>query len=225
MDQKVTIGAVIRRLRSERDWTLAEMSKAVGIPLSTLAKVEHDRLSLTYDKLISLSEKLGVSFSELFSENQNDAGPSPTGRRSVTETKNTVEIVSRNYDDRYLCCDLRKKIMTPISINVKAGSLEDFGDLVRHDGEEFIYVVNGTVVVHTEYYQPLTLNTGEGHYLDSQMGHAYVRGANCSEATIIAVCAGYHNDLGQVLMEQASGFPPPEEPVPSLSVARRKKTL
>lgn len=38
------------------------------IPFSTLAKVEKDRLTLTYDKLHAISAVLGVSISEFFAE-------------------------------------------------------------------------------------------------------------------------------------------------------------
>src|SRR5688572_3426908 len=63
-----TLGRLLRGLRLRNDWTLKEMSKRTGIPLSTLAKVEHDRLTLTYDKLQQLSERLKIRMSELFAE-------------------------------------------------------------------------------------------------------------------------------------------------------------
>ena len=46
--------------------SLKEMSERTGIPLSTLAKVEHDRLTLTYDKLLQLSQRLNLRMSDLF---------------------------------------------------------------------------------------------------------------------------------------------------------------
>ena len=46
-----TLGAVLRGIRARNGWTLKEMSAKSGIPVSTLSKVEHDRLTLTYDKL------------------------------------------------------------------------------------------------------------------------------------------------------------------------------
>ena len=49
-----------RPSRSHRGWTLKEMSERSGIPVSTLSKVEHDRLTLTYDKLLQLSQKLNI---------------------------------------------------------------------------------------------------------------------------------------------------------------------
>ena len=63
-----TLGRLLRSLRTRNDWTLKEMSKRTGIPLSTLAKVEHDRLTLTYDKLQQLSERLKIRMSDLFAE-------------------------------------------------------------------------------------------------------------------------------------------------------------
>jgi hypothetical protein len=58
MDMKVrhpTLGSLLRGLRSRKGWTLKEMSERTGIPVSTLSKVEHDRLTLTYDKLLQIS--------------------------------------------------------------------------------------------------------------------------------------------------------------------------
>ena len=51
------------------------MSERTSIPVSTLSKVEHDRLTLTYDKLVQLSQRLNIRISELF------ADPSRRSRR------------------------------------------------------------------------------------------------------------------------------------------------
>jgi transcriptional regulator with XRE-family HTH domain len=40
---KPTLGR-LQNLRLRNEWTAQEMSECTGIPLSTLAKVEHDRL-------------------------------------------------------------------------------------------------------------------------------------------------------------------------------------
>ena len=206
MSQKTTLGAVIRRIRSERDWTLGQMSAAVGIPLSTLAKIERDRLSLTYDKLLQLSERLGIGLLELFSMPPVPQGPVATGRRSISGEANSITVASRNYEDKYLCSELRKKIITPIIVAVKASSIEDFGPLITHEGEEFVYVISGSIVVHTSFYEPTQINVGGGHYLDSQMGHAYVRAPGCESATILVVCASKSEGLNQALIQQMIGL-------------------
>src|SRR5688572_27853280 len=66
--RRPTLGSLLRGLRLRNHWTLKEMSERTGIPLSTLAKVEHDRLTLTYDKLLQLSQRLNLRMSDLFSE-------------------------------------------------------------------------------------------------------------------------------------------------------------
>src|SRR5512145_2387338 len=73
--RRPTLGSLLRGLRLRNHWTLREMSERTGIPLSTLAKVEHDRLTLTYDKLLQLSERLKMRMSELFAEP--GEGPEP----------------------------------------------------------------------------------------------------------------------------------------------------
>jgi transcriptional regulator with XRE-family HTH domain len=206
LSQRTSLGNIIRRIRSERDWTLAEMSAVVGIPVSTLAKIEHDRLSLTYDKLLRLSERLGIGLPELFAMTPVPETPVATGRRSIVGETNSITVVSRNYDDKYLCSELRKKIITPIIVDVKASSIEEFGPLITHDGEEFLYVISGSIVVHTSFYEPTEVKTGGGHYLDSQMGHAYVRAAGYDSATILVVCASKSEGLNQALIEQMIGF-------------------
>lgn len=200
------LGSIIRRIRSERDWTLAEMSAAVGIPLSTLAKIERNQLSLTYDKLLQLSERLEIGLLELFSMPPLPQSPVATGRRSIAGETNTIIVDSRNYVDNYLCSELLKKIITPIIVNVKASSIEEFGPLITHDGEEFIYVISGSVVVHTSFYEPTEIKAGGGHYLDSQMGHAYVRAAGCDSATMLVVCASKSEGHNQALIKQMMEF-------------------
>ena len=182
------------------------MSTAVGIPLSTLARIEHDRGSLTYDKLLQLSERLGIGLPELFSMPPVPENPVATGRRSIAGEANSITVASRNYDDKYLCSELRRKIITPIIVDVKAASIEDFGPLITHDGEEFVYVISGAIVVHTSFYEPTQIGVGGGHYLDSQMGHAYVRAAGCDSARILVVCASKSEGLNQALIAQMIGF-------------------
>ena len=162
-----TLGSILRNLRNARGWTLKEMSENTDIPISTLSKVEHDRLTLTYDKLQQLSEKLSIRISELFSE----PGPtSPdvgvTGRRSIARPSDALRVETPNYDYFYLCTDLRQKRMVPVLTRIRAKSLSEFGDLVSHSGEEYIHVLEGSIVVHTEFYDPVTLGTGDAIYID-----------------------------------------------------------
>ena len=89
--QNNTLGHLIKLLRQRNSWTLRQMSEKVGIPLSTLAKVEADKLSLTYDKLQQFTSSLGLSMTEFLALGEASApGSVPrvfTARRSVTSPR------------------------------------------------------------------------------------------------------------------------------------------
>jgi transcriptional regulator with XRE-family HTH domain len=194
-----TLGAVMRGIRARQGWTLKEMSVKSGIPVSTLSKVEHDRLTLSYDKLQQLSRRLNIRMSDLFAEGSDEV-PRVTGRRSLGTMSQAVRVNTPNYDYSYLCTDLRRKLMIPLITRIRAHSTDEFGDLVRHPGEEFIYVIEGKIVVHTEFYDPVVLDVGESIYIDSQMGHAYVVADGYDEALVLGVCSSADDGLMDSLM-------------------------
>ena len=204
------MGKLIRAERQRRDWTLRQMSETVGIPLSTLAKVEQDRLSLTYDKLQQFTARLGLTMAEFLAQGQAGAEPpsatSVTARRSATDPASTVRVETPNYDYDYLCADLRDKRMVPIIGRIRAHSIEEFGELVSHRGEEFIYVLEGCIEVHSQFYTPLTLQAGQGVYIDSTMGHAYIA-KDCDSALVLAVCSSEDTNLSETLINLTTQHP------------------
>ena len=176
------------------------MSERSGIPISTLSKVENDRLTLTYDKILQLSENLQIRISDLFAETE-AAEESVTARRSIGRLEDAIRVETPNYDYYYLCTELRRKRMVPVLTRIRAKSLSEFGDLVSHAGEEYIHVLEGTIVVHTEFYDPVKLKTGEAIYIDSNMGHAYVAAEECDEALVLGVCSSDDEALASSLMQ------------------------
>lgn len=207
-----TLGKLLRALRGRNGWTLREMSERSGIPVSTLSKVEHDRLTLTYDKLQQLSQRLGIRMSDLFAESADPQEPSVTARRSIGRLDKAIQVTTPNYDYHYLCPELRRKRMIPIVTNIRAKTVEEFGDLVRHSGEEYIYVLEGRIEVHTEFYDPVLLERGESIYLDSQMGHAYIVAEGCEEASVLGICSSADESLMSSLMNLHGSEPAEARP-------------
>jgi transcriptional regulator with XRE-family HTH domain len=202
-----TLGGLIRLLRQRKGWTLRQMSEQVGIPLSTLAKVEADKLSLTYDKLQQFCARLGLSMTEFLAEGETESGGEARpavvmARRSLSADDNSIRIVTPTYDYEYLCTDLREKRMVPILARIRAHDIAEFEEPVRHQGEEFVFVLEGAVEVHLQFYTPVVLTKGQGMYLDSSMSHAYVA-KDCDSALILAVCSGEDPDLATELISLA----------------------
>ena len=196
-----TLGALLRNMRARQGLTLKQMSAKSGIPVSTLSKVEHDRLTLTYDKLYQLSQRLGVRMSELFAEPGNKTPPAVTARRSLGSLDTAVRVETPNYDYYYVCAELRHKRMIPVITKIRAKSADQFGDLVKHHGEEYIYVLKGRVVVNTEFYDSIVLEEGQSLYIDSSMGHAYLAADGCDEAEVLGVMSSADDELMHTLLE------------------------
>ena len=123
-----------------------------------------------------------------------------TARRSIGRQDDAVRVTTPNYDYYYLCTEVRRKRMIPIITRIRAKSLGEFGDLVRHSGEEYIHVLEGSIIVHTEFYDPVELHAGEGIYINSNMGHAYVAAEGCDEATVLGICSSADESLMSSLM-------------------------
>src|SRR5687768_7246536 len=182
--EQPTLGMLLRGLRTRNDWTLKQMSEHSGIPISTLSKVEHDRLTLTYDKLLQLSQRLNIRMSEMFAEQDAGNEPAITARRSIGRIADAIRVNTPNYDYYYMCPELRRKRMIPVLTKVRAKTIAEFGELVHHPGEEYIHVLEGKVEVHTEFYDTIVLSAGEAVYIDSNMGHAYLAAEGCDEAVL-----------------------------------------
>lgn len=179
------LGSRVRRIRIDKDWTLSELARRSGISVSTLSKVENHKISLAYDNIIKLANGLGVEVAELFAANALHVANS---RRSIVRGSEGKLLSTPNYDYFYLGTDIVKKRMIPIYTRIKCHDIKEFGDFLQHSGEEFIYVLEGAVEVHTASYSPLVLRTGEGVYLDSTMPHAYIS-VGPDDALVLGVCS------------------------------------
>jgi len=186
------LGTHMRRIRLRQGWTLTEMSDNTGIPVSTLSKIERNQLSLSYDKLVALSRRLEVPLSEFFGDTESVGRSRVTARRSMVDADQSLHVTTDNHDYYYLCTELRDKRMIPAIVHLRARTLEEFGPLVRHDGEELIYILEGAAEIHTEFYDPVVLHKGQGLYIDAQMGHATLLAEGYDSTVLLSVSTGAH---------------------------------
>lgn len=200
-NEKANFGGSLRQIRKQNGWTLSQVSEMTDLAASTLSKVENNQTSLTYDNMLKLAEGLGVDIAELFAIEEIQP---ISGRRSITHHGEARLQPTPNYDYHYHSTDLLRKRMVPIFIQVKARTIEEFGDLLRHSGEEFIYVLGGAIEVHTEFYEPVVLEVGESIYLDSSMGHAYVSVGD-GDARILGVCSGPGPNHAEAILSLSTG--------------------
>jgi len=184
------LGARIRQLRRGAGWNLSDLSERSRIAVSTLSKVENGALTLNYDRLQQVAQAFEMSLSEFLSVvSASEPKPVATARVAWARAGSGTLVDTQAYENHYLCESLRMKTMVPIMARCKARTLDDFGPMLRHEGEEFVLVFRGSVAVHTEYYGVEVLEAGEGVYIDSRMGHAYLQ-HGAEEAWIVSVNGG-----------------------------------
>lgn len=208
-------GAALKALRMQKGWTLAEVSKRTELPVSTLSKIENDRMSLSYDKLARISAGLGVDISQLFTPQiVGMPGATVNGRRSVTPAGQGQAIETETYSHLYPAADFLNKRFVPLIAELHCRSLEDFGEMIRHSGEEYTFVLDGTVEFHSELYAPLVLKKGDSIYFDSGMAHAYLK-AEAGLCRVLSICSGPESQLMEAMR---GGKDKDEEPT------RKRKT-
>ena len=155
-----------------------------------------------------------------------------TARRSIGRIEDAIRVTTPNYDYYYLCPELRRKRMIPVLKRVRAKSIQEFGDLVHHSGEEYIHILEGRAEIHTEFYDPIVLEAGESVYIDSNMGHAYIAAEGREEVLLLGVCSSADEQLMESLMTlhgketiaQRKSARTEESP-PARAVARGKRTM
>lgn len=184
--QPLKLGQRVREIRRRNHWTLEDASKRTGLARSTLSKIENEQMSPTFDVVRKLAAGLGIELPQLFVETESHQA---SGRRAITRAGEGRLRITATYEHELLSVELAQRKMIPFRTKVRARSFEEFADWVRHPGEEFLYVLGGSIAFYTEFYEPITLTVGDSVYYDSDMGHACVSVGE-EDATILWVSTG-----------------------------------
>ncbi|KAA9009161.1 helix-turn-helix domain-containing protein [Histidinibacterium aquaticum] len=181
--EPLDLGLRVRELRKERGWTLEQAARQAGLARSTLSKIENGQMSPTYDALKKLATGLDISIPQLFTP---PADTRVNGRMAVTRAHEAAAHATTTYEHDLLAETLRQKKMLPYRARIRARRFEEFDGWVRHDGEEFLYVLTGQVRLFTEFYEPVDMKRGDSAYYDATMGHNVVS-ISAEDATILWV--------------------------------------
>ena len=181
--EPVDLGARVRELRKARNWTLEQAANQAGLARSTLSKIENGQMSPTYDALKKLATGLEISVPQLFTPPERDQ---VIGRMAVTRNGQGAAHATTTYEHELLAETLTKKQMLPYRARVRARSMDEFDGWVRHDGEEFLYVLTGVIRLYTEFYEPVEMRRGDSAYYDGSMGHNVISVSE-EDATILWV--------------------------------------
>jgi transcriptional regulator with XRE-family HTH domain len=145
----------LRALRRQRETTLAGLSAATGISVSTLSRLESGARRPTLELLLPLARAHGVTLDEL-------VGAPPTG------------------DPRIHLRPVTRRGMTMLPLTRRAGGIQAYKLIIpagrgepdpqTHEGYEWLYVLNGRLrLVLGEH--DLVLKPGEAAEFDTRVPH------------------------------------------------------
>ena len=161
----------VRELRGERGWSLDQASCRAGLSTAALSKIENGLMSPTYEAVKKLAAGLGLSVPRLFTPRRRRR---MAGRLEVTRSEEGIPHETSTSAHSFLGGTVGGKRMLPCLGRIRARTIDEHGGWTRHEGEEFLYVLSGSVRLHTEGNPPVVMHCGDSAYYDAASGHNLV---------------------------------------------------
>lgn len=172
--KELQIGLKVRRLRQERRMTLQDLAEATGLSKPLLSQIENDQVIPPLATLLRIAKAFRVGLHTFFQEEGDNekcilvrAGESRRLRR-----RHLPETIVPPYNYHSLAYGKRNRNMEPFLVEIEVRAWRD-DLLVTHEGEEFFFLLEGTLEFHYGD-QVMTMQAGDSVYYDSTEPHGYV---------------------------------------------------
>lgn len=154
------IGKKLKELRLQNDLTLGDLASRSEVTKGFLSQVERNLTTPSIATLEDILEALGSNLSEFFHEEQE--------RQIVFSTQDFFVDEQEDYNIEWIIPNAQKNQMEPIMLTLHPHGKSQ--ELLAHHGEEFGYVLKGTVtlVCGNKRYK---LKAQETFYLDGSKSH------------------------------------------------------
>lgn len=185
-DNKSIVGPKIKGMREFKHISLEEMSQRSGLSVEQISSIENDQYLPSLGPLIKIARALGVRLGTFLDDN-NELGPvvcrAEKSTSGISFSNDSVE-ARQNMVYHSLARQKTGRMMEPFVIDVQP-SKETHFKLSSHEGEEFIYVLEGQIEVDygKDTYR---LSEGDSIFYDSIVEH-HVHGVAEKAARILAV--------------------------------------
>jgi transcriptional regulator with XRE-family HTH domain len=175
---EINLGSSLRAARTSRRLSLTEVADATRMSASFLSLVELGKSDITIGRLARLAEFYRVSFSDLL------GGAELTDADVIRKHEQRLMHSPAEGIDVYLLTSDTKRTMLPMLLYFEPGAqLAEYG---RHEGEEFVHVVEGTLVLEIEGSEPRVLDAGDTAYYSAERPHLFRN--DSAEAPLRLIC-------------------------------------
>jgi transcriptional regulator with XRE-family HTH domain len=186
MSSQYILGKKIKQFRNFRQISREELALNANLDSRQIENIEEKGIMPSLGHLIKISRALGVRIGT-FLDDQDQVGPVivKAGEEKKSLSFSTKDETSREHLNFFsLAQDKTGRHMEPFIVEIEPSRESDY-KLSTHEGEEFIYVLKGSIEINygKNLYQ---INTGDTIYLDSVVPHNVHAAAN-QPAKILAV--------------------------------------
>jgi len=158
---------MLRAAREERGFTLDELSEKTGIASDVLARMESGETFLPLGELIKVTKVLALKMTDVLAAGtESFTIVRADERRSVKRFGETRQ-TSHGYEYESLAPGKKDKTMEPFIVTLHPAASDE---LSSHDGQEFIYVLEGEMTVVVEGHRDV-LRPGDAVYYDGTSKH------------------------------------------------------
>ena len=192
----VDIANRVKALRKKNGWRLHDLSEKTGISVATLSKLENGKTKLNFTTVNKLAQGIGVAVTDLTS-----LGLAHTKDTTMTLGGGGVVFETRDVDYEVLCADYTGGNQGYAKLSVKARTLDPNLPWHRHPGKEFIYVLKGILVLHTEDREQITLKSGDSLLFDSSIGHHYISAGRGETQLLLSLSLQGYSNVIETLRE------------------------
>jgi len=189
MDEKVMVGQRIRELRTQQGLSLRALAELSKLSTNAISLIERGDNSPTVSSLHSLANALSVPITVFF-EQQSD-GQVIHLKKSLRPKSETAGVRLEN-----LGSGLPNQQIEPFLMTIEPGG-RSTSSQITHSGEEFVYVLKGTLVCRIKE-QEYELEEGDSLLFLAKQPHIY-RNQTLQPAQILIV---FQPMMGHVLAHQ-----------------------
>ncbi|MBL7500589.1 helix-turn-helix transcriptional regulator [Frankia sp. CNm7] len=164
------IGHSIRTLRRRQNLTLVQLAALAGLSHPFLSQLERGRARPSMKSLHRIAQALGTTQQALMSmAHHDDPEAPPDGRRvSLVRASNGFSIANQHGVVRALVSGTRA--MYPLLFE---GAPTEFSETYTHSGDEFVFVMAGTVEMEIENEGLVVLGAGDTLYYPGGLAHRW----------------------------------------------------
>jgi quercetin dioxygenase-like cupin family protein/ribosome-binding protein aMBF1 (putative translation factor) len=158
---------MLRAAREERGFTLAELSEKTGIASDVLARMESGETFLPLGELIKVTKVLALKMTDVLAAGTESFTIVRANERQSVKRFGETRQTSHGYEYESLAPGKKDKTMEPFIVTLHPAASDE---LSSHDGQEFIYVLEGEMTVVVEGHRDV-LHPGDAVYYDGTSKH------------------------------------------------------